>query len=84
MDKVAVGSKTESQRQPYSVEQVTMILNRVQHESDDIFLPPVEPESRRITARGCALRCPKLSKSSPPAAAPRWSEEVALAGARQL
>ena len=39
MDKVAVGSKIESQRQPYSVEQVTMILNRAQHESDDIFLP---------------------------------------------
>ena len=38
MDKVAVGSKIESQRQPYSVEQVTLILNRAQAETDDIFL----------------------------------------------
>jgi integrase len=39
MHKVAVGSKIESQRQPYSVEQVTLILNRAQAETDDIFLP---------------------------------------------
>jgi integrase len=38
MDKVAVGSKVESKRQPYSVEQVTLILNRAQHATDDIFL----------------------------------------------
>jgi Phage integrase SAM-like domain len=37
MDKVAVGSKIESQRQPYSVEQVTMILNRAQHAKATIF-----------------------------------------------
>ena len=39
MDRVAVGSKVESKRQPYSVEQVTLILNRAQHETDEIFLP---------------------------------------------
>ena len=39
MDKVAVGSKIESTRQPYSVEQVTLILSRAQTETDDIFLP---------------------------------------------
>jgi integrase len=39
MDKVAVGSKVESKSQPYSVHQVTLILNRAQHETDDIFLP---------------------------------------------
>jgi hypothetical protein len=51
MDKVAVGSKIESQRQPYSVEQVTMILNRAQHESDDIFLPTGRAELRRKAGR---------------------------------
>jgi site-specific recombinase XerD len=39
MDKVAFGSKIESKRQPYSVEQVSLILTRAQAESDDIFLP---------------------------------------------
>lgn len=39
MDKVAVGSKIESKRQPYSVEQVSLILTRAQAETDDIFLP---------------------------------------------
>jgi integrase len=39
MDKVALGSKIESKRQPYSVEHVTLILNRAQAETDDIFLP---------------------------------------------
>lgn len=39
MDKVAVGSKIESKRRPYSVEQVTLILTRAQAETDDIFLP---------------------------------------------
>jgi integrase len=39
MDNVAVGSKIESKRQPYSVEQVTLILNRAQGTTDDIFLP---------------------------------------------
>ncbi len=38
MDKVAIGSKIESKRQPYSVEQVTLILNRAQYETDEIFL----------------------------------------------
>ena len=38
MDKVAVGSKVESKRQPYSVDQVTLILNRAQAEPDEIFL----------------------------------------------
>jgi integrase len=38
MDKVAVGSKIESKRQPYSVEQVTLILTRAQATTDDIFL----------------------------------------------
>jgi integrase len=38
MDNVAVGSQIESKRQPYSVEQVTLILNRAQHETDEIFL----------------------------------------------
>jgi integrase len=38
MEKVAVGGKVESKRRPYSVEQVTHILNRAQHETDDIFL----------------------------------------------
>jgi integrase len=39
MDKVAVGSKIDSKRQPYSVEQVSLILTRAQAETDDIFLP---------------------------------------------
>jgi len=39
MDKVAIGSKIESKRQPYSVEQVSLILTRAQAETDDIFLP---------------------------------------------
>ena len=39
MDKVAVGSKIESKRQPYSVKDVTLILTRAQAETDDIFLP---------------------------------------------
>jgi len=39
MDKVAFGSKIESKRQPYSVEQVSLILTRAQAETDDIFLP---------------------------------------------
>jgi integrase len=39
MDKVAIGSKIDSKRQPYSVENVTLILNRAQTETDDIFLP---------------------------------------------
>ncbi len=38
-DNVAVGSKIESKRQPYSVEQVSLILTRAQAETDDIFLP---------------------------------------------
>jgi site-specific recombinase XerD len=38
MDNVVVGSKIESTRQPYSVEQVTLILSRAQHETDEIFL----------------------------------------------
>ena len=38
MDKVVVGSKIESKRQPYSVEQVTLILTRAQATTDDIFL----------------------------------------------
>ena len=38
MDKVAIGSKIESERQPYSVEQVSRILTRAQHETDEIFL----------------------------------------------
>jgi len=39
MDNVAVGSKIESKRQPYSVAQVTLILTRAQATTDDIFLP---------------------------------------------
>jgi integrase len=39
MDKVAIGSKIDSKRQPYSVEQVTLILTRAQAATDDIFLP---------------------------------------------
>src|SRR5260370_66499 len=39
LDNVAVGSKIESTRQSYSVEQVTLILTRAQAETDDIFLP---------------------------------------------
>jgi len=39
MDKVAFGTKIESKRQPYSVEQVSLILTRAQAETDDIFLP---------------------------------------------
>jgi integrase len=39
MDNVAVGSKIESKRQPYSLEQVSLILTRAQAETDDIFLP---------------------------------------------
>jgi len=38
MDKVVVGSKIESKRQPYSVDQVTLILTRAQATTDDIFL----------------------------------------------
>jgi integrase len=39
MDKVVVGSKIESKRQPYSVDQVSRILARAQATTDDIFLP---------------------------------------------
>jgi integrase len=39
MDKVALGTKIDSKRQPYSVDQVTLILTRAQAETDDIFLP---------------------------------------------
>ena len=39
MDNVVVGSKIESKRQPYSVDQVSRILTRAQAETDDIFLP---------------------------------------------
>jgi integrase len=39
LDNVTVGSKIESKRQSYSVEQVTLILTRAQRETDDIFLP---------------------------------------------
>jgi integrase len=39
MDKVAVGSKIDSKRQAYSVDHVTLILNRAQAETDDeVFL----------------------------------------------
>ena len=38
MDNVVVGSKIESKRQPYSVDQVTMILTRAKATTDDIFL----------------------------------------------
>jgi integrase len=38
LDNVAVGSKIESKRQPYSAEQVTLILTRAQATTDDIFL----------------------------------------------
>src|SRR5260370_28402003 len=38
MDKIAVGTKIDSKRQPYSVEQVTLILTRAQAATDDIFL----------------------------------------------
>ena len=39
MDKVTIGSKVDSNRQAYSVKHVTLILNRAQKETDDIFLP---------------------------------------------
>ena len=39
MDKVAVGTKIDSKRQPYSVDQVSLILTRAQLETEDIFLP---------------------------------------------
>ena len=39
LDNVTVGSKIESKRQSYSVEQVTLFLTRAQRETDDIFLP---------------------------------------------
>jgi integrase len=39
MDNVAVGSKIESKRRPYSVDQVSLILTRAQAGTDDIFLP---------------------------------------------
>jgi integrase len=39
MDKITIGSKVDSNRQPYSVKHVTLILNRAQAETDDIFLP---------------------------------------------
>jgi len=39
MDNVVIGSKIESKRQPYSVDQVSQILTRAQAETDDIFLP---------------------------------------------
>jgi hypothetical protein len=39
MDNVVVGSKIESKRQPFSVDQVRRILTRAQAETDDIFLP---------------------------------------------
>src|SRR6201981_3109278 len=38
MDNVVVGSKIETKRHPYSVEQVTLILTRAQATTDDIFL----------------------------------------------
>jgi integrase len=39
MDKITIGSKVGSNRQSYSVKHVTLILNRAQAETDDIFLP---------------------------------------------
>jgi integrase len=39
LDKVTVGTKIESKRQSYSVEQVTRILRRAQRETHDLFLP---------------------------------------------
>jgi integrase len=39
MDNVVVGSKLDSKRLPYSVDQVSRILTRAQVETDDIFLP---------------------------------------------
>jgi integrase len=39
LDNVTVGTKIESKRQSYSVEQVTRILTRAQRETDDLFLP---------------------------------------------
>jgi len=39
IDSVAVSSKIDSKRQPYSVDQVTLILTRAQAETDNIFLP---------------------------------------------
>jgi hypothetical protein len=47
MDKVAIGSKVESKRQSYSVDQVILILNRAQAKTDDIFLPLVVQELRQ-------------------------------------
>ena len=38
IDNVTVGSKIESTRQSYTVDQVILILNRAQAETDDIFL----------------------------------------------
>jgi hypothetical protein len=80
MDKVAVGSKIESQRQPYSVEQVTMILNRAQHESDDIFLPPVEPNCdvlRREVAHSAVRNCRNPAhRPRHPAGQRRWPSRV--------
>jgi hypothetical protein len=51
MDKVAVGSKIKEPASALFVEQVTMILNRAQHESDDIFLPTGRAELRRKAGR---------------------------------
>jgi integrase len=39
LDNVTVGSKIESKRQSYTVEQVRLILTRALAETDDIFLP---------------------------------------------
>jgi hypothetical protein len=58
MDKVAVGSKIESTRQPYSVEQVTLILNRAQHQTDDIFLPLVSQAYSGCRVPGAGFRVP--------------------------
>jgi hypothetical protein len=48
MDNVVVGSKIESKRQPYSVDQVTSILTRAQAETDDIIPAAASASLQRV------------------------------------
>jgi hypothetical protein len=51
MDNVVVGSKIESKRQPYSVEQMSLILTRAQATTDDIFLSLLTEASNASSTR---------------------------------
>jgi integrase len=60
MDKVSIGSKVESTRQGYTVQQVTTILQAAQNETPDIFLPLLTQAysgMRVAEISDCSTRC---------------------------